>query len=186
VWAQSNSRDRGGEARGHLEKERICYVGLLVRTHTKSSPDCDADSSDDIRNRQAFLLCSEKQYTPFSRVNHVLFAQETLNNSERNPSLSITKETQPPEATLPLNRNYMTTLFQPFQPFPNLHRKTTKKGENDKNSNLNRRRRSFFVVVGLVVRAAEFELRFVATAIHYAGWDRESSDYVFSEAGMIL
>jgi hypothetical protein len=37
-----------------------------------------------------------------------------------------------------------------------------------------------------LVRASEFELRFVATAIHYAGWDRESSDYVFSEAGMIL
>ena len=42
------------------------------------------------------------------------------------------------------------------------------------------------VVVGLVVRATEFELRFVATAIHHAGWDREPSDYVFSEAGMIL
>ena len=37
-----------------------------------------------------------------------------------------------------------------------------------------------------LVRASQFELRFVATAIHYAGWDRESSDYVFSEAGMIL
>ena len=37
------------------------------------------------------------------------------------------------------------------------------------------------VVVGLVVRATEFELRFVATAFH-AGWDGESSDYVFSEA----
>ncbi len=41
------------------------------------------------------------------------------------------------------------------------------------------------VCVGLVMRAAEFELRFVATAIHHAGWDRESLDYVFVEAGMI-
>lgn len=32
----------------------------------------------------------------------------------------------------------MTTFFQPFQSIPNLHGKRTKKGENDKNRNLNR------------------------------------------------
>jgi hypothetical protein len=45
-------------------------------------------------------------------------------------------------------------------------------------------RRSYCVYT--MVRARQFELRFVAAVVHLVGWDTELLDYVSSEAGMVL
>jgi hypothetical protein len=70
---------------------KLCVV-TLVRRHTESSPDYDADSSDDVRNRQAFSSMLRKTLcATLSSVIHVLFSQETgqhESNSENNPSLN--------------------------------------------------------------------------------------------------
>jgi hypothetical protein len=68
-----------------------------VRTHRIKSR-LRADSSADIRDRQAFSsMFRETVYAAFSCVNHALFSKETLDNSER-ILISITNTA---ETTLP-------------------------------------------------------------------------------------